>query len=155
MSSFIGHSTTSLLVATLATPKPLSTAEILIIILLQALLDLDHLPFLFKKLLKERDYKFKPNELAGARSPMHELFGVMVIMAVALYLALSGYLRESQIYGLALVTHIAQDMILGLSSPYLPFFKDTMMLYSLSKKTKVIIDLLIISIGGSLFLLLN
>lgn len=111
-----------------------------------AILDLDHLYFIAKD-----PSIAKRGKLHGARSIFHELFGFVVIGILMLVV---GFYNQqlAKVIGLAMMIHLAEDMVVGISIPFNPVDKTEVRLLPQNTKLKIILDVSTIIIFGVLWI---
>ncbi len=130
---------------------PTETGYIFASLVFAGLLDLDHVYYLI------RDHKmYKQKGLAGqlhhARSPLHELFGVMLFGVISLLIRAHDQTLAS-IFFLSLLIHICEDYVAGIGFPFNPFNKTQLALFKHTKTDKIIINLLVTVVSGVLWVL--
>lgn len=114
------------------------------------LLDFDHVYFLMKDRYFGVEHKYKKENLTqgvlhDARSPMHELFGVLMVSFIALVLSFA-YPILAKIILISFLVHVILDMIMGKSKPFNPINMITLSLFQFTFKQKVFIDILVVII---------
>jgi len=110
-------------------------------------LDLDHLYFF----LKDKSAMI-PGNMHKARSIFHELIGFIVIGTIMLGLSFFDF-KLALLVGIPMMIHLTEDLIMGISIPFNPIDKMEMKLLPQKKKLKIIIDLLVLSISGYLWII--
>ena len=122
------------------------TSMIFVALISAAILDLDHLYFIFKD-----PSILKRGKLHRARSIFHELYGFVVIGI--LMLAIGFYNQQlAKVVGLAMMIHLAEDMIVGISIPFNPVDKTEVRLLPQNNILRIILDVSIIIIFGVLWI---
>ena len=113
-------------------------------------LDLDHLVYV----VRDREH-FRHSGYVGhlhnARSPLHELLGLLIGGMAALLIYLVDPLLAVILFT-ALAIHIVHDWLLGRARPLAPFDLTEVALFNLTQRQKVIIDLTTALIFGGLWL---
>lgn len=122
------------------------TSLIIVALLSAAILDLDHLYFI----LKDPSIA-KRGKLHKARSILHELFGFVVIGVLMLIIGLFNQ-QLAIVIGLAMMIHLAEDMVVGISIPFNPIDMTEVKLLPQNVKLKAILDISTIVIFGVLWI---
>ncbi|MFS8158609.1 MAG: metal-dependent hydrolase [Candidatus Roizmanbacteria bacterium] len=123
-----------------------NTQLIILALISAACLDLDHLYFI----VKDRGVA-KIGKLHKARGVVHELLGFAGVGI--LMLVLGTYNQQiSKVVGIAMMVHLAQDVIMGTSIPFNPVDKTEVQLLPQKFKLKLIVDIATIIIFGLLWI---
>ena len=124
---------------------------ILVSMITATLVDLDHVYFFLKK---RKTFGTKPlkGNLHKARSFFHELLGVCVCAFLTFLMSFKDSTLAKVIL-LSYLVHIVEDMVIGKSRPFYPLSKETIQLFKLTFKQKVLVDASVILF--SLFLWLT
>jgi hypothetical protein len=155
MASTLAHTASASLVAlTFAHAEPSETSYVLAALISASILDLDHLFFVIRDREMYRQVGFQ-GQLHHARSPFHELFGLLIVgvLSVGLFWADP---KLARVVFMAFTIHLAQDWVLGKSSPLAPIDTTVTQFFALTFKQKVLVDMVImITFGGLWILYLN
>ena len=152
MASILAHTTSASLIAlTCAHVKPNETSYILAALISASIPDLDHLYFVIRDRKMYRQMGFR-GQLHNARSPFHELFGLLVVGV------LSGLLfwvdpKLARVVFVAFAVHLVQDWLMGKSSPLTPIDTTVTQFFALTFKQKVLADIVIVTTFGGLWIL--
>jgi hypothetical protein len=152
MASTAAHAASaSILALTAAGVSPGETGYVVAALVSAAILDIDHVIYVIRDWRMYRREGFAGN-LHHARSPFHELFGLLLvgIGTAGLYffdptLAL--------IVLLAFTIHLLEDWFLGKTLPFTPLDDTVVRYFSLNQRQKVLIDILILAASGGAWLL--
>ncbi|MBI5448800.1 metal-dependent hydrolase [Candidatus Gottesmanbacteria bacterium] len=109
--------------------------------------DLDHLYFI----LKDRSIA-KRGRMHKARSMLHELIGFFVVGILTLIIGLFNQ-QAAIVIGLALMIHLAEDMLVGISLPFAPVDKTEVALLPQNFMFKVLLDAITVIIFGGLWII--
>ena len=151
MASTIAHAASASLVAiTFAHVTPNETSYILTALIAASVLDLDHVVYAVRDREMYQRLGYRGN-LHNARSIFHELFGLLTIGVVAGLLFLVDQ-RLARVVFIAVTFHLAQDWLLGQSSPFAPVDSTAIRFFSLTFRQKVIMDLIILAVSGALWI---
>jgi hypothetical protein len=152
MPSTIAHATSASWIAvTVAGVQPHETSYILAALLSASVLDVDHLIHVIRDSNMYQRLGYKGN-LHRARSPLHELFGLLMVGVLSGVLFFTDQ-KLACIVFIACAVHIAQDWMIGKSKPLSPIDNAEVRLFSPPLKQKVIIDVLIVISFGALWIL--
>jgi hypothetical protein len=152
MASTLAHTTSASLVAlTFAHVKPNETSYIFAALISASVLDLDHLFFVIRDREMYRRVGLQ-GQLHHARSPFHELFGLLLVGV------LSGMLfcvnpKLARVVFIAFAVHLVQDWVMGKSSPLAPIDTTVTQFFALTFKQKVLADIVIMTTFGGLWIL--
>lgn len=138
-------------VAFAGTTVPLNTNLLLASILPAALLDLDHLYYALK-FPKEFKTWQTSGQLHKARSFLHEILGVTVILTCAIIASFFFDQILVQAAFLSYTIHVIEDMIMGISVPLKGINSSEMHLFHFTFKQKAAVDLVTILIFGGLWI---
>ena len=112
--------------------------------------DLDHLVIVVRDRQRYRTSGYV-GQLHHARSPLHELLGLLIVGIAALPI----YVLDPQlalILFTAFAIHIVHDWILGRAHPLAPFDLTEVALFNLNQRQKIVIDLLTALFFGGLWI---
>jgi len=152
MSSTVAHAASASFIAlTFAHVNPSETSYVLAAIVSASVLDLDHLVYAIKDRAMYRRLGHRGN-LHNARSIFHELFGLLTTGVLAGLLFLVDQ-RLARVVFIAVTMHLAQDWLLGQSSPFAPVDNTPIRFFSLTFRQKVIMDLIILAVSGVLWIM--
>jgi len=152
MPSTIAHATSASWIAvTVAGVQPHETSYILAAWLSASILDLDHLIHVIRDRKMYQRLGDKGN-LHRVGSPLHELFGLLVVGALSGFLFFADQ-KLACIVFIACAVHIAQDLVIGKSKPLSPIDNAEVQLFSPPPKQKVVIDAVIAISFGALWIL--
>ena len=146
------HAISASILALIATHvAPTETGYILSALVFASFLDLDHVYYLIRdrKMYKEKGFV---GQLHHARSPLHELPGVIIWGVIALIIRTFDQTLAS-IFFLSVLIHLCEDFFAGIAFPFNPFDKTEMALFKHTKMDKVIINSLVIIVSGVLWVL--
>lgn len=124
--------------------------SILIALTSASILDLDHLWLMWQKRAHFAKVGYK-GQLHLARSYWHELSGVLIVGAGAVLLSFVNS-RLAVLVFLPFLIHLAEDMLIGKFFPFAPFDKTQIELFSVPFKLKPVIDVIVLTISGGLWL---
>lgn len=114
------------------------------------ILDVDHL----WSLVKDRDF-YKKNGYSGnlhrARSVFHELIGLFFAGLVMLIVSFFNP-KLALVLGLPFMIHLVEDILMGVSAPFIPIDKTKIQLLPQKKTVKIVMDLLVTLIFGILWI---
>lgn len=147
-SHMISASVLSLIAAKVA---PTETGYILASLAFSGMLDLDHVYYLIRD-RKMYQKKGLVGQLHHARSPLHELPGLILWGVIALVVRSFDQTLAS-IFFLSILIHLCEDFLAGIAFPFSPFDKTEMALFKHTKMDKVIINTLVIIVSGVLWVL--
>lgn len=141
----------SVLALVAAHVPPNETGYIIWALIFSGMLDLDHLFYLVRdrKSYARTGYV---GHLHHARSPLHELPGIILWGVVALLIRLFDPTLAT-IFFLSILIHLCEDFFAGIAFPFNPFDKTEMALFEHTKKGKIIINSAVIIISGVLWVL--
>lgn len=128
---------------------PTELNYILIALISGGILDLDHIFYL----IKNRDfYKAKgySGNLHKARSPVHELLGLVLIGLLMFGISFFN-LKLALVLGLPFMIHLIEDILMGRSIPFNPVDKTEIFLLPQKQIIKIWVDILTILIFGFLW----
>lgn len=130
---------------------PSETGYIIASLAFSGMLDFDHIFYLIRdrKMYKEKGYV---GQLHHARSPLHELPGVIIWAVIALIIRLFDPTLAT-IFFLSILIHMCEDFFAGIAFPFNPFDRTEMALFKHSKIGKIIINSLVIIISGVIWVL--
>lgn len=149
--STVAHAlSASLIAVTAAGIAPGETRYLWIAIVAAAIADADHIWPVLRDWKFYRENGFRGN-LHGARSPLHELFGLATAGAAGTMLWFADP-RLAFIVFAAYAIHLAQDFVLGRSVPFAPFERTPVQMFAASFRVKAAADVLTILISGGLWL---
>jgi hypothetical protein len=152
MSSTLTHALTDSIAAIIfAKVQPNETTYIMAALVSASIVDLDHLVFIIRDREMYRNSGYNGN-LHHARSVFHELIGLLLVAIVASIL----YFWDQKlafIVFIAFTLHLVQDWLLGKSHPFTPLSNVKVEFLHLNMKQKVVIDLVLMTIGGALWLM--
>ena len=152
MPSTVAHGTSSSWLAiAFADIQPDETSYLVAAILSASVVDLDHLIYIV------RDRKFYKRmgfagHLRNARSPFHELFGLLVVGVLAALLFTADR-KLAQVVFLGYSIHLIQDWLVGRSQPLAPVDKTEVAFFLPSFGQKIILDIVLIVVFGALWIL--
>ena len=109
-----------------------------------AALDMDHVIYLVKD-LKFYTKNYNKQVYHHARSPLHELFGALVVGSAALIISFFN-VALAKIIGISILVHIIEDMIVGKAFPMKPFDNTVISLFKFKPVVKILLDVTTISI---------
>ena len=151
MSSTFAHAASASLVAvTFAHIRPNESSYILVALISASALDLDHLVYAIRDREMYRRLGYRGN-LHHARSIFHELIGLLTAGVLAGLLFLVDQ-RLARVVFIAVTVHLAQDWLLGRSSPFAPVDNTAIRFFSPTFRQKVIIDLIVLAASGVLWI---
>jgi hypothetical protein len=151
MASTLAHAASaSLLALTFAHVKPNETPYVVAALAAATILDLDHVVYIIKDRAMYRRVGYQGN-LHHARSPFHELFGLMVVGLLSGLLFLVDQKLACVVF-VAFAVHIVQDWVIGRSHPLAPVDTTEMQFFVLTFKKKVLVDMAIVAISGGLWI---
>ncbi len=141
----------SVLALIYAQVAPTETGYILASLAFSGLLDLDHIYYLIRdrKMYQEKGLV---GQLHHARSPLHELPGVILLGVIALVIHTFDQTLSS-IFFLSVLIHLSEDFFAGIAFPFNPFDKTEMALFKHTKMGKLIINALVIIVSGVIWVL--
>ena len=116
-----------------------------------ALADLDHVYPVLRDWRFYRENGFRGN-LHGARTPVHELPGLLGAAVVATLLAVAS-LELAAVVFTAFAVHLAQDFVTGHSLPLNPVDRTVVRMFDLSFAHKVVVDVGVIAASVILWIL--
>lgn len=148
----LAHALSGALIAvTAGRIAPTETAYIGSALAAGAILDLDHVYPVLRDWKFYRTHGFRGN-LHGARSPLHELWGLVVagIAACALW---PFDAKLAFVVFTAFAVHLIQDFIVGRSIPFSPADRTEVQMFAASFRQKVAIDVVVISLSVVLWVL--
>src|SRR5712692_7486608 len=150
MPSTLAHAASASLVAiTFAHIRPNESSYILVAVISASILDLDHLVYALRDREMYRRLGYRGN-LHKARSIFHELFGLLTAGVLAGLLFLIDQ-RLARVVFIATTVHLAQDWLLGQSSPFAPVDVTPIQFFSLTFRQKVVVDLTLLAVSGVLW----
>jgi hypothetical protein len=133
-----------------ANVAPSELDYILIALISGGILDLDHLYYY----VKDRAY-YKKHGYVGhmhkARSPLHELLGFFII-GLGMWVISFFNVTLALVAGLPAMIHQIEDIIMGISMPFSPFDKTEIKLLPQRKNIKIIVDIVVITVFGGLWI---
>ncbi len=144
----ISASVLSLIAAHVA---PTETQYIIWALIFSGMLDLDHLYYLIRDRKKFAKTGYV-GHLHHARSPLHELPGIILWGIIALILRFFDQTLAT-IFFLSILIHLCEDFFAGIAFPFNPFDKTEMALFKHSKIDKIIINSVVIIISGVIWVL--
>ncbi|MBI3384829.1 metal-dependent hydrolase [Candidatus Gottesmanbacteria bacterium] len=111
----------SLIALTSAKIAPTETGFVAIALISSAVLDLDHLYYLVRdrKFYQENGFRGK---LHKARSPFHELLGVLLVGMLSFFLYFFNP-KAAYLIFVAFLIHLTEDILVGKSLPFNPVSK--------------------------------
>ncbi len=141
----------SYIALTIAHIAPHDVSYILAAIFFSGALDIDHSFFLLKnrEFFKKAGYN---GNLHKARSFFHEQIGLFCI-GLLMFIVSFFNMKLSWIIGIAMIIHLAEDVLMGISIPFNFLDKSEISIIRQSKLLKVIVDLIIIIIFSFLWTL--
>jgi hypothetical protein len=152
MPSTVAHGTSaSWLAVTLAHVQPDDTSHLLAAIISATIVDLDHLIYI----VRDRE-SYKQRGFAGylhnARSPFHEMFGLLVVGILAAVMFTADQ-KLALVVFLGYSIHLVQDWLIGKSHPLAPVDRTEVVFYVPSLKQKIILDIVLVVVFGALWIL--
>ena len=152
MPSTIAHGTSaSWLAITFAHIQPEDTSYLAAAVISATIVDLDHLSYI----VKDRE-SYKRTGFAGhlhnARSPLHELFGLLVVGVLAALLFTADR-KLAQIVFLGFSLHLVQDWLIGKSYPLAPVDRTEVVFFLPSLGQKIVLDIVLVIVFGALWIL--
>lgn len=152
MSSTAAHAASASWIAlTAAHVQPNETGYIIAAVISASVLDMDHVFFMIRDRDLYRQVGY-PGQLHRARSAFHELFGLLAAGVVSALLFRADPTLARVVF-IAFAVHVAQDWVLGKSSPLAPVDSTEMRFSSLTTRQKVIVDVITLIIFGGLWTL--
>lgn len=151
MASTLAHTASASLVAlTCAHVEPDETSYVLAALISAAVLDLDHLYYVIRDREMYRQTGFQ-GQLHHARSAFHELFGLFIvgILSAGLFWVDPTLAR---IVFVAITIHLAQDWVMGKSTPLTPVDATVTQFFALTFRQKLLADVVILITFGGLWL---
>lgn len=144
----VSASVISLMIAEVA---PSQTDLIAVSLIVPTVLDLDHLVMIFlkRKLFAKEGYK---NNLHKARSIFHEMFGVLIVGVLSLFIGAQNSQLATVVFFSYLI-HVIEDMIMGISYPFSPVNKRECFLFKFSLKQKAVVDMGVVIISVFLWVM--
>lgn len=115
------------------------------------IVDIDHLFLIFKDRESFKELWFGSNLYKG-RSIFHEQIGLFCI-GLLMFIVAFFDMKLSWIIGIAMITHLTQDALMGISIPLNPFDKSKVSIIKQNKLLKIIIDLIVIITFSMLWIL--
>lgn len=138
----------SILAVTAAGVSTAETRYLVVAVVAAAIADLDHVYPVLRDWRHYRAHGFRGN-LHGARTPLHEMVGLMLAGAVALACSFADP-RLGAVVFIGYATHLMQDFVMGRSLPFQPFDHTEVQLFAASFRQKAAVDVCVIT--GSLAL---
>ncbi len=128
----------SLIALTAAKIAPTETGIITTALISSAVLDLDHIYYLIRdrKFYQEKGFRGK---LHKARSPLHELLGVLIVGFFTFFLYFFNPPMAYVIF-VAFLIHLTEDILVGKSIPFNPVSKTEISLLPQKMSLKIKID---------------
>jgi len=152
MATTVAHAVSASWIAVMAINiQPDETPYILTAVLAAAVLDLDHLVFIIRDRAFYQGKGYAGN-LHHARSPLHELFGLLLMGGVAGFFTFIDKKAACLVF-LAFTVHLLQDWFMGISFPLSPIDNTPVQFFTLSFAQKVIIDAMLLVVFGGLWML--
>lgn len=113
---------------------------IVMALIFSGIIDFDHIFYLIRDYKYYQKHGFK-GHLHHARSPLHELVGVIVFSVISLIMYFFDKTMSS-LFFISIMVHLAQDFLTGISMPFAPFDKREMKLFEFTFTSKVITNVL-------------
>jgi hypothetical protein len=152
MASTMAHAASASIVAlSAAQVAPGETGMIVAAVAAASILDLDHLVYVVRDWRMYRQEGFAGN-LHQARSPFHELFGLLAGGLVAAGISLFNP-QLAFVVLIAFSIHLLEDWFLGKTLPFTPLDNTAVRYFTLSQRQKVIIDIVILGLSGAAWIL--
>lgn len=139
----------SLIAVTVAHVSPRETPYIAAALISATAVDLDHLVSLLRDREMYRTHGFA-GRLHHARSPLHELSGLLLAGALCAFVFLADP-KLAQVVFIAFAVHLTQDWVVGKSHPLTPFDNTRVQFFALTAGQKVLIDVVVILLSGVLW----
>jgi hypothetical protein len=152
MASTLAHTASASLIAlTFARVTPDETGYVAAALVSASVLDLDHLFYVIRDRELYRRVGFR-GRLHQARSPFHELLGLVIVgvLAAGLFWVNATLARLVLV---AFTVHLVQDWAMGKASPLAPVDPTITQFFALSFRQKVLADLAILVVFGGLWVL--
>ncbi len=130
---------------------PSETGYLLTALASGGILDLDHLYYF------ARDWKYYRKQgfigtMHNARSVLHELIGLTLAGAIMLMVSFVN-LKLAYVLGIPIMIHIAEDMIMGKSRPFMPVDTTEIQVVPAKMSLKIIVDISCIILFSILWIL--
>ena len=139
----------SLIAVTFAQVSPRETPYLAAALISATAVDLDHLAYLIRDRALYRRVGYA-GQLHHARSPAHELAGLLVVGAVSAFVfAIDPKL--AQVIFIAFAVHLTQDWVLGKSHPLTPFDNTRIEFFALTVRQKILIDVIVVLLSSVLW----
>jgi hypothetical protein len=152
MPSTIAHATSASWIAiTVTHVQPHETSYILAALVCASILDADQLIYMIRDRRVYQGLGDK-HQLFGEQSAFHGLLGLLVVGALSTLLFFADQ-RLACVAFISYAIHVAQDWMMGKSSPLSPIDKAEVHLSWLPPKQKLILDRLIVITFGALWIL--
>lgn len=148
----VAHALSASLVAvTFARVSPNETPYIAAALISATVVDLDHLVYVIRDRAMYHRVGYA-GQLHHARSPLHELVGLLI------FGGLCGLLffvdpKLARVIFIAFTVHLMQDWVLGKSHPLAPFDNTGIQFFTLTLKQKVLIDVIVVLLSGVLWMI--
>ncbi len=116
-----------------------------------SVVDLDHVVYVIRDRAMYRRVGYA-GQLHQARSPFHELVGLLIFGALCVPIFFIDPILMRVIF-IAFTVHLMQDWVLGKSHPLAPFDNTAIQFFVLTFNQKVLIDIIVILLSGVLWLI--
>lgn len=136
----------SLIAVSVAQVAPHETSYLAAALISATAVDLDHVVYLIRDRALYRRIGYV-GQLHQARSPLHELVGLLLVGSMCGIIFTSDPKLALVIF-LAFAVHLTEDWVLGKSHPFAPFDNTRVEFFALTAKQKVFIDIIVILLSG-------